>query len=536
MRRILCKRTVVTAVVMAFAMSVAFTGCKRKDVDLGSDDISESNVNESDSGKLKDRLKVPDSYSYSFDIGSSGVSSIEIDADEIHVPDTDKMFIAYMERGVYDNEFKKQVCESIFDKSKGIYVYDWEKRIKSDIQAEIDQYKEFIANANASGDTESVEWYQSYIKELEASLQDAPEQYDSAGDYSGDIFVGFIGEIKYRLNFSTQQMDGGGYSNIYLSLYDSGISHRPYEGASDVSYFEVYDSYMQDEDAEKLNQCAMTQEDAQRMAENMLNSIGIEDFALKDCRDVVWEYYDSSYNVMATVYDGYALTFQRAIDDVTTYVGNVWSVDNLSVDDGWLDLPVETYEVLLDDKGTLSLNVTMMFHSTGEKEKNVTLLTWDEMIAKANEQIGKYYEKYPTRYKKVEFNDVVLTYFVWSDKEKCSYIPVWVFSQYEEYQDTDASVSPQQMVVVNAMDGSIIDLIELAKNLGCYQTYEDIDDGMLREETGESVISLEDNVEEESSEGETMEDETAEGEASEDETSESETTENAISSESDAVE
>ena len=71
-----------------------------------------------------------------------------------------------------------------------------------------------------------------------------------------------------------------------------------------------------------------------------------------------------------------------------------------------------------------------------------------------------------------------LTYFLKAgDKEGTfEYIPAWILSQYEEYQDYTDKDSPTQMVVVDARDGSVIDLLELAKSLGTYYTYDDKDD------------------------------------------------------------
>ncbi len=48
------------------------------------------------------------------------------------------------------------------------------------------------------------------------------------------------------------------------------------------------------------------------------------------------------------------------------------------------------------------------------------------------------------------------------------YIPAWVFLQYDELQDFDVSETPMQIVVMNAMDGTIIDIIEEMKKMECY--------------------------------------------------------------------
>ena len=106
------------------------------------------------------------------------------------------------------------------------------------------------------------------------------------------------------------------------------------------------------------------------------------------------------------------------------------------------------------------------------KEEDVEILSWNDMLEKAQTSIAEYYEKYKTRYSKVEFNDVTLGYMpVMEDDGKMYYIPVWAFKQSEELRDQSSDAEVSQAVLINAMDGSYIDIIENAKKLNLWDSF-----------------------------------------------------------------
>ena len=72
------------------------------------------------------------------------------------------MSIINYKSNTFDNAYKQKVCEAVFDKSKGIYVYDWEHQTKSDLQSQIDSFQAMLEEAKASGDTET----ESYCNEI----------------------------------------------------------------------------------------------------------------------------------------------------------------------------------------------------------------------------------------------------------------------------------------------------------------------------------------------------------------------------------
>jgi hypothetical protein len=480
------KKLSAMAVVGALTVSTVFTGCGQKTIDYDIDGPGDSSSNSSstggDSGSLKDRLGIPDSYEGNIDIGNTGLSKIEIDDDDIQVPETDKMNVVHATVTTFTNEFKQNLCESVFDKSKGIYTYDYDNQTKSDLQQQIDEYEQYKEQEQENGGDGS--WYDEYINEMKAKLPEAPDEYPDAGDYSGDSFKGTIGDNDFTMYFSSSA-DGDGENSFGLYMNGSQLDYKPYEGATDVYYSNGQYSDGYDEE-DSTNECSLSKDDAQQKAEDFLSGAGITNYVMTSIDDLVWEYQDSSWNTIATVADGYIVNFSRAIDGVATYDARLWNVSNLSQDDAYVNIPAETYSVYIDDNGILSFNGTDQLAPTGDEETNVDLLTWDELLAKANETIPAY-------------NDVRLTYYIANDPDnegQFEYIPVWTFSQYDDYQGSAESTYPEQLVVLDARDGSVLDLLDISKKLGCYQTYDDDEDDDVVVDTVSSYDTDEDDGEE----------------------------------------
>lgn len=89
-----------------------------------------------------------------------------------------------------------------------------------------------------------------------------------------------------------------------------------------------------------------------------------------------------------------------------------------------------------------------------------------------NEGIATYYEKYQTRYGKVQFNNVALRYMATADDDgKLCYIPAWIFTQSEELRGQDTVGEISQIICINAIDGSCIDIVDNAKKMKLWETY-----------------------------------------------------------------
>lgn len=113
-----------------------------------------------------------------------------------------------------------------------------------------------------------------------------------------------------------------------------------------------------------------------------------------------------------------------------------------------------------------------MIKDTGDREL-VHLLSWTEVIDALQAGLPEYYMAYPTNDKSITFDHVELTYAILKDGEdtgKFMYTPVWVFTEWDRYSyDEDSiEVAPVQIIMVNAVNGSIVDIKEEALN---YEKY-----------------------------------------------------------------
>ena len=431
------KFTKMTALLLVTALSAAtvFSGCNKKvDYDVDGDGNSE-NSGSGDSGALASRLGIPESYEGDIEVGDSGLKSIKIKDDDISVPASDSMSIINYKSNTFDNAYKQKVCEAVFDKSKGIYVYDWEHQTKSDLQSQIDSFQAMLEEAKASGDTETESYCNEYISYLEDEMTNATDERTGAGDYSATDFIGNIGDNEYMLSFSDSEEGLG--ANFELSYYPSEglINYKPHEGAT---YVYAYDAQYGDEDVDESmpNSCTFTQDEAVSLAQEFLSSCGIDDVIPTYTSQLLWEYYDTSYDVVATEYDGYIMTFGRSVNGTAPYSADLSMVDSLSSDDDvWYDSTSETFTIQVDSNGVINASCYPLLAPTGDEQKNVELMSWKDLLSALNKNVPAYYTENKTSYNDIEYNDVRLTYYCMKDESQeniYQYVPVWIFAQADE--------------------------------------------------------------------------------------------------------
>ena len=126
-------------------------------------------------------------------------------------------------------------------------------------------------------------------------------------------------------------------------------------------------------------------------------------------------------------------------------------------------MPIERYEITMDSNGIINANWCDYLEATGESEQT-EILSFPELLEKANETIPAYYKQYPCKYNAINFNDVTLTYYLTAGEKngEFAYKPVWIFSACDDDSGPDY---PSEMVVLDATDGSVIDMLDTAKKL-----------------------------------------------------------------------
>lgn len=478
----------------ALASGMVFTGCGKQNTDntgTGEDNTGYTAENSQDassgdelsmaggdSGTLQERYKIPESCTTDIKVGDSGLKKITIEDDEITTPDTGDMYIAHFKKKKVGNAERKQIAESIFGQETQIYEVPDDKRTKEEVQADIDHIKEL---QKKSGDGDG--YYSSMISEYESELKDSLDEYPAAGDYAASTFKGKVGDCAYTLYAADTEKDILGWSYSMDNLLD----YRPLEGAEGVYTLSLddYISYRTDDTnmtENDINTCSITQDKAEKIAGDFLAKAGVTDMMMKKASALCWVYYssESKSGDMKVDIDGYIFTYGRTINSQPVSVVNPGLADNLSWDaesQQQLDLaasvPIEECTVSVDANGVISADWMDFLEEDGQQE-SAKLLTFDELLAKANEEIPAYYKKHPTRYNKIEFNDITLSYYLkqGADKDTFDYVPAWVISEYTETNDYTTAIDPEQLVVLDATDGSVIDLLELSKAAGSFYSGE----------------------------------------------------------------
>lgn len=450
MRRI-HKRTAALLLVAAMAAGTALTGCGRKDVDYSLDNDSTDG-----DGGLASKLGIPESYSGTLEgiDAGTGLSEVKIDASQITVPDSDSMSVTYYVGNDGGNEYKKRVCESFFDVDAGIYFYDWEHPYRGDIEREIEIWK---TRANEVDSDSELEYYDSYIASLEEELKNASDERQGAGDYSESVFVGSVGSDMYMVSFMTE--DDGTISGFSIDYFptDSLLDYKSVDGASSV--YRYSGEYVDSEDS--ANKSSISEDEAVQVGLEFLTACGITDVTATDVYDLIWDYSDEQYNTIMTEKDGYSITYRRSVDGIAPYSPYVYSIDLLMGDgDVWYDTEDELFELYVDDSGVTYAYCYDYYKASGDKEENVSLITWDEALEALPKAINTYYADNENGYDSISFNDVRLAYYKLGDDGRVKYAPVWVFAQCEasETGDTLDVDNPVQLVMLNAMTGELIDL------------------------------------------------------------------------------
>ena len=462
-------------IVIFAAIIIILAGCRDVDdtetSDSGELEVSIYGDESYERAGIGNILGVPKGVEVRLDTGSSALESLEIDDEEIEVPETDRMYVEYFTPATVDNYGKQNMAETLFDTEDGIYVYDYSNRVKSDVQSDIDYCEKLLEAAEENGDSEDITYYEYYLRQLYQELEDAGNGREAAGDYSADAFLGTMDDLQYILRiYNGDEKTGFMGISFMLTLYSDELMIRPYSGALVAATNWGDYSLYEDE-----NQSEMTVDEAELIARDFISEFGITDISLTETSVLIWEYMDSDDTVTNYEVDGYMFEFSKTINSVEIYKGNVDYADNLQVNDATFSVPVETYRITVYDGKVIGAYWTQISSSFNDEEA-VELLSFDEILASVNENAGAYYEKYPTMYSRVEFNDVRLSYFAVSDDDKTyKYIPVWLFLQYDEISSStdygyekDGALYPEQFMAVNAETGEIIDVIENAKNMGLY--------------------------------------------------------------------
>lgn len=476
------RATRIAACVLVGVMATQICGCGSKKVDYSLDgDGSGSGYSDDageDSGKsgLAKSLGVPDKCDQTFDVGNSGLSEISCVADSIEVPDADKMKKVYYSTMKFDASQIQSIVEGSLDKSQGIYIRKDDMQTKDELKNMIEMAEKYKKQAADQGDDSSDAWYDSQIEEYKKKMKDAPDSLPALENYDDPYgeYIGKYGDKEYSLSVSEcgdEKYDAG----MFVSFSETETENNKYlDGVSGAEYTYVTGvSQATNVDlTDAANESKMTESDAISEAMNFLSKMGIDGMEKTSVEPLVRIWSNDDGDVLQSKVDGYSILLNRTIYGAKTGMGTIYNVDNLQSQNGYM-MDINDYAIMcINDDGIISMYADLYTDPSSLKDEDVNILSWDDMIAKANENIAAYYEKYQTRYGKIAFNKVELKYIATADDSgSLCYIPAWVFTQSEELRGENSQGEISQVVCINALDGSCIDIVENAKKMNLWQEF-----------------------------------------------------------------
>lgn len=472
--------TRIAACVLAGIMAMQMTGCGSKKVDYSLDgETSDESGSSDDNGKstLAKTLGVPDKCDETFDVGKSGLSEIRCTADPIDVPDSEQMKKVYYTTAKLDSERIQSIVEGLLDRSKGIYVRKDGVSTKDELKSMIENTKKFKEEAKSQGDDTSDAWYDSQIESYEKQMAEAPDTLPPLENYDDPYgaYTGKYGDKDYTVAITMYSGNDYVDAGMYMAFSQAETEeNKLLDGVSGATYTYVTGvSNATDVDVTNMtNECRITENDAISQAMNFLSGVGIDGMECTDVEPLVRIWAAENGDVKKSEVNGYYVSMSRTINGVPIRSDELYNVDNLQNQNGYMYDTNDIAHVCVNDEGIVYMYTSLYSDSASFKDEDVDILNWNDMISKANESIAAYYEKYQTRYGRIDFNKAELRYVAAVDDsgKKC-FIPAWVFTQSEELRGGDTPAEISQIICINAIDGSYIDLVENAKKMKLWQDF-----------------------------------------------------------------
>lgn len=468
----------ITIIVLIMIVPLIICACKnRENVDYLKDRY---NYNESvQDSILGQQLQVPYACYQELNADVSGVKSIIIDDVDIQVPDGDRMDIVYCETADYEGGFIQNLLEGFCNSNTPIYQYPEDEDIITSklLEETIALHERWLKGARDAGNAEGIAEMEKDIKRLKSLRSTTIEEYPVAKSFTEEQTYIVANENSEYITQTNRILPN---QYLYISIKRMPVFlKKEYTGDEENVAFE---SEVEDFSGvgRESNICSISVEDAADKAGAIMEQCGLKDMILTDIGDIMWFYSVATGYLtgesLPGQYDGYVFRYVRSVNGKALYSPSLYSLDNIAgnIDEGIygnMNASYDQISVFIDDVGVVKLEGTYRLSET-DRDKNVDLLTFDEAVEALSKGIGDYYMKYPTSYSKICFNDVRLTYYAVSDgKGDFKIIPVWVFAEASENVNGDKTEisenSPVQLVIVNAVDGSIVDI---PQELGMFLT------------------------------------------------------------------
>ncbi|MGN0342189.1 MAG: DUF6034 family protein [Roseburia sp.] len=473
------------------------TGCGNKTVDYSLDDteVTESTQGESSSGlaQLTDAKKWEAEWKATTESGNA----IEFNVNaEITVPEADSMHVIEVQAPVEEDAYTEQVAKAVFGDEE-VYYYDDVRLPKEPLQEKIADYEDEIAANQVLLEDEhhpvgaymekeiqnTIQEEQEKLAACKAALKTASENYTPVDVYDGEVYRGMIDGAAYilrvewpssngKITFSdaeggviSVEVEGDGPLNeqkeVEISLYPEDVYQVCPEEVAEAEGL-AYETFSL-ENCE--NECALTEAQAGDIAKQTLENVGFSNPVQRRTDAVYWygdieDLGDGTFQTNTQRTDGYWFRYELGIDELslTGFGGEAlyWDYDKSS---GFYSMGAYA-DVYVTERGVIAMEVHNPVEVTGVT-REVKLLPLENIQKIISDELMEHPERYPfAGQTQVSFNAMELIYFRVHDDSRegyYSYIPAWRLC---DHTGDFFGLTCENTVMVNAMDGSVIDLAE----------------------------------------------------------------------------
>lgn len=450
---------------------------------------------EPDADKTLDaaRTAAPETWSYSYQ-DEDGTLNITADQVPVSFPDRDTIPMYKVSCGEFTQDFVTKVYDYFFPEG-GTWQMTGSDLTKDLCQQRVLECQENIAETKED-DTLTEEEKEEYIQYMEEEIKYWQDQYETAPEEPT------VEKVPVDSTLTEEEWEGldGPFTvkGIFCATDDAWLSVTSvpadsdtssdihYERTTEWTYSGVYGTPVSELSGEELQSIGISSEEAQKLAEEFFSSIGVtaqvhDVLAVKGCKDLGEE----EDNVIETsnVYNAYKLICARTVEDIEMAVTTSHYVSEDDTVSTWL---YEQIDVYVDAEGIVYLDWQYPLTVEDTVSENVGIISFEEASGIFEQMTPLIYQGKMEEYNdsQVEHSyDVTIT-----DARLCLMrvrdtgaartgllSPVWVFygdektiNHFLEEQTqgvdggdyTSSEEQPWIILAVNAVDGSVIDIVE----------------------------------------------------------------------------
>ena len=480
MKRKTVTKWVNAGLVLCLCMSI-LAGCKNKTVDYDMDGVTESSTQrgnragESGLKQFADDTGWEEEWTAENSDGEKYQCLVDVD---ISIPDAEQMHVIEVEESSFGETEKERIAGKIFG-TEEVYYNDISHLPKKELMERYSRYQEMPYFFYEDGNSIREE----RLSQCEEAMKTAGDAYTAVGKYNVDEYLGKRNGLSYELSF--------GEDNTAIELYLENIGdYVSYSDQMDFIESRSKNIYLVPKDIYQIcpkevsevenlfyvagdmnfadeNQCGLSEEEAQELAQSFAESLELDYSVYAGSRPLCWST-GTGFSSMELNYmtDGYVFYFDAGIENLSFVQygtqGNYRELEGRESDERQYSLR-SRMEIYVNENGIIGMRahnpITIIDVSGGVKL--LPMETVKEIIKGYGNQSKLLSLNDWTEYTGI--NELKLIYFRVRDKENpgyYSYIPTWRLSYEHDLDEKLNPVNIEKVLLINAMDGSVIELYD----------------------------------------------------------------------------